>query len=79
MRVVKEFIIDEIRISVFSWNNKFILKYEFGPMEQTFKVSELDILEETDLDSFLEGEFFEKVKLRFEEMGDSFRSEMEKL
>ena len=79
MRVVKEFIQDEIRISVFSWNNKFILKYEFGPMEQTFKVSELDILEESDLDSFLEGEFFKKVKLRFGEMGDSFRSEMEKL
>jgi hypothetical protein len=79
MRVVKEFIQDEIRISVFSWNNKFILKYEFGPMEQTFKVSELDILEEADLDSFLEGEFFEKVKLRFGEMGDSFRNEMEKI
>jgi hypothetical protein len=79
MRVVKEFIQDEIRISVFSWNNKFILKFEFGPMEQTFKVSELDILEESDLDSFLEGEFFKKVKLRFGEMGDSFRFEMEKL
>ncbi|WP_075352322.1 hypothetical protein [Algoriphagus marinus] len=79
MRVVKEFTQDEIRISVFSWNNKFILKYEFGPMEQTFKMSELDILEEADLDSFLEGEFFEKVKLRFGEMGDSFRSQMEKI
>jgi hypothetical protein len=42
-------------------------------------VSELDILEESDLDSFLEGEFFKKVKLRFGEMGDSFRFEMEKL
>ena len=79
MRVVKEFTQEDIRISVFSWNNKFILKYEFGPMEQTFKVSELDILEEGDLDTFLEGEFFEKVKIRFGEMGDSFRSEMEKL
>lgn len=79
MRVVKEFIKEDIRISVFSWNNKFILKYEFGPMEQTFKISELDILEEADLDFFLEGEFLEKVKLRFGEMGDSFRSAMEKL
>jgi len=79
MRVIKEFTQEDIRISVFSWNNKFILKYEFGPMEQTFKVSELDILEEGDLDTFLEGGFFEKVKIRFGEMGDSFRSEMEKL
>lgn len=77
MRVVKEFTQEEIRVSVFSWNNKYILKYELGPMEQTFKISELDILEESDLESFWEGEFFEKVKLRFQEMGKSLRGQME--
>ncbi|EAZ83241.1 hypothetical protein [Algoriphagus machipongonensis] len=77
MRVVKEFIQEEIRVSVFSWNNKYILKYELGPMEQTFKISELDILEESDLESFWDGEFFEKVKLRFQEMGKSLRGQME--
>jgi hypothetical protein len=40
-------------------------------MEQTFKVSETDIFEESELESFLEGEFLEKVKQRFEEMGES--------
>jgi hypothetical protein len=40
-------------------------------MEQTFKVSETDILEESELESFLEGEFLEEVKQRFEEMGES--------
>lgn len=77
MRVVKEFVQEEIRVSVFSWNNKYILKYELGPMEQTFKISELDILEESDLESFWNGEFFEKVKLRFQEMGKSLRGQME--
>ena len=71
MRVVKEVTRGEIRISIFSWNSKYIFKYELGPMEQTFKVSETDILEESDLDGFLEGEFLEEVKLRFEEMGVS--------
>jgi len=79
MRVVKEFIQEEIRISVFSWNNKYILKYELGPMEQTFKVSEMDILEEADLAVFWEGDFFETVKNRFEEMGKSFRTQLENL
>lgn len=71
MRVVKEVTRGEIRISIFSWNSKYIFKYELGPMEQTFKVSETDILEEAELEGFLEGEFLEEVKLRFEEMGES--------
>lgn len=76
MRVVKEFIQEDIRISVFSWNNKYILKFELGPMEQTFKLSETDVLEETDLEVFWSGIFFDKVKIRFKEMGESFRAEV---
>jgi hypothetical protein len=79
MRVVKELIQEEIRISIFSWNNKYILKFELGPMEQTFKLSETDVLEEQELESFLKGDFFEKVKARFDEMGKSFRSQLENL
>lgn len=79
MRVVKELIREEVRISIFSWNNKYLLKFELGPMEQTFKLSEMDVLEESDLDSFLEGEFFDKVKRRFDEMGNTFRSQLENL
>ena len=71
MRVVKEVARGEIRVSIFSWNSKYIFKYELGPMEQTFKVSETDILEESELESFLDGEFLEEVKQRFEEMGES--------
>ena len=71
MRVVKEATRGEIRVSIFSWNSKYIFKYELGPMEQTFKVSETDILEESELESFLDGEFLEEVKQRFEEMGAS--------
>ena len=71
MRVVKEVTRGDIRVSIFSWNSKYIFKYELGPMEQTFKVSETDILEEAELDGFLEGEFLEEVNQRFKEMGTS--------
>jgi hypothetical protein len=71
MRVVKEVTLGEIRVSIFSWNSKYILKYELGPMEQTFKVSETEILEESELEGFLEGEFLEEVNQRFKEMGGS--------
>jgi hypothetical protein len=71
MRVVKEVTLGEIRVSIFSWNSKYIFKYELGPMEQTFKVSETEILEESELDGFLEGDFLEEVQERFKEMGES--------
>jgi len=71
MRVVKEVTLGEIRVSIFSWNSKYIFKYELGPMEQTFKVSETEILEESELAGFLEGEFLEEVNQRFKEMGAS--------
>ncbi|MFD2203384.1 hypothetical protein [Shivajiella indica] len=77
MRVVKEFFKEEIRISIFNWNNKFILKFEFGPMEQTFKIPEIDVLDENDLDGFCEGWFFEEVKSRFKEMGQSFQKQIQ--
>ena len=71
MRVVKEVTRGDIRVSIFSWNSKYIFKYELGPMEQTFKVSETDILEEAELDGVLEGDFLEEVNQRFKEMGTS--------
>ncbi len=79
MRVIREWLQEEIRISLFSWNNKYIIKYELGPMEQTFKVPEMDVLDQAELEVFWKGEFFEKVKSRFHEMGTSFREELMKL
>lgn len=79
MRVVKELVREEIRVSIFSWNNKYIIKYESGPMEQTFKLSEMDILDESELEAFFEGDFFEQVRARFEEMGTSFKNQVENL
>lgn len=77
MRVVKEMVREEIRVSIFSWNNKYIIKYELGPMEQTFKLSEMDVLDEVDLEVFFEGDFFQEVKGRFDEMGKSFRAQLD--
>ncbi|MFC0261671.1 hypothetical protein [Fontibacter flavus] len=79
MRVVKEFVKEDIRISIFSWNNKYLIKFEYGPMEQTFKIPEMDILDENDLDGFCNGEFFQSVIFRFKEMGESFQKQLQNL
>ena len=79
MRVVKEFTVEEIRVSIFSWNNKYLIKFESGPLEQTYKVPEMEVLDEADLDGFCEGLFFEGVKNRFKEMGQSLYNQMQNL
>jgi hypothetical protein len=79
MRVVKEFVKEDIRVSIFSWNNKYLIKFELGPMEQTFKVPEMEILEESDLEKFFGGEFWDAVNFRFKEMGKSLQKQLENL
>lgn len=77
MRVIREISRDGIRISLFDWNNKYLLKFDSGMVEQTFKISAMDVLDEKDLDQLLEGVFFDEVKERFDEMHQSLHNAME--
>ncbi len=79
MRVVYELSRKDIRIAVFSWNNKYLLKFEQGMVEQTYKVSEMDVLEEKDLENFFSDEFLSDVQKRFDEMHQSLRNQLENL
>ncbi|MFB9865189.1 hypothetical protein EFA69_00990 [Rufibacter immobilis] len=44
MRVVADIPHPDIKITLLAWNGKYLLKLELGPFEQTYKVSEMDIL-----------------------------------
>lgn len=68
MRVVKEINDRPCKITVFSWNGKFIIKLEQGALEQTYKVSELDVLE-SEIDEVLSEEFIQEALSTFETMG----------
>jgi len=77
MRVVKELVKGSIRITVFSWNNKFLIKYEQGMVEQTYKVSEMDLLEEDDLKLFFQEDWLAQIEIKFDEMNLMLRNQME--
>jgi hypothetical protein len=79
MRVIKEFTEKGIRISLFSWNNKYLLKFEQGMVEQTFKVSEMDVSTEEGLSIFWSEEFLSTVQKRFDEMHQSLRNQLENI
>jgi len=79
MRVVKELMIKDIRITVFSWNNKYLLKFEQGMIEQTFKINQMDISSEEELSVFFSEQFLLNVQHRFNEMHHVLRDELANL
>lgn len=72
MRVVREITGKPCKITVFSWNEKYLIKLELGPFEQTYKVSMMDYLEE-EIDEMLSEEFISDALKRFDDMGSSLR------
>ena len=78
MRVLKEIPLPFGKATFFSWNDKYIIKLESGPLEQTYKISTMEIME-ADLEKLLDEAFLEGVKERFATMGQSLHNTLEKL
>jgi hypothetical protein len=70
MRIVKEIPHPDCKITVFSWNGKYLIKLENGSFEQTFKVSEMDVLEQ-EIEEILNDQFIAEAKERFDDMAKS--------
>ena len=71
MRVVGEIPHPECKITIFNWNNKYIVKLEVGPFEQTFKISESDVGSEDDLRKIVDNDFIQQAMARFADMSRS--------
>jgi hypothetical protein len=68
VRIVDNIPHPSMSISIFQMNDKFILKFEAGPMEQSFKFSTQDVKSAENLKTLVTADFIEKVRLRFNEM-----------
>ncbi len=69
MRTVAEIPHSDFKITVFAWNNKYIIKLEKGNFEQTYKVSEMDTNGDEDIHKLINDEsFIEAAKERFKNM-----------
>lgn len=68
MRVVENIPHPSMAISIFQMNDKYIVKFEAGPMEQAFKFWLEDVKGLDGLKLVVNAEFIEKVRLRFNEM-----------
>ena len=72
MKFIKEIPNDFCKASLYAWNNKFIIKFEAGMYEQTFKVNEYDVAGVDEIDEMIGDTFMEKVVIRFKEMAEDF-------
>ena len=74
MRIVDEIDHPRIKITVFQWNGKYIVKLETGQFEQSFKVSETDVDGLEDIRSMLTEEFLLNCQKQFSEMSKNWKS-----
>jgi len=68
MRIIDTIEHPILRISIFEMNQKYIVKFELGALEQSFKFSELDIINLEILKADVAEKIIPNVLLRFEEM-----------
>lgn len=76
MRVVADIPHPDLKITLLSWNGKYLIKFEKGDFEQTYKVSEMNITGDDAAKSLIDEDFTEAVLNRFNDMRDAFVSTM---
>ncbi len=76
MRVVADIPHPDLKITLLSWNGKYLIKFEKGDFEQTYKVSEMNVSSDDAVKALIDEDFTEAVLNRFNDMRDAFVSTM---
>lgn len=79
MRVIDEVSHPDCKITIFNWNGKYLVKFEQGLIEQTYKVSEMDVSDEKEVLSLTKSPFIDKVLQRFQDMRNDLFEAMEEM
>lgn len=79
MRIIGEIPHPDCRITLFHWNNRYIIKLEKGYFEQTFKIDQFDLASEDDLRQIVNEEFIQEALMRFEAMHQSLQKPLQNL
>ena len=76
MRVIGEIPHPEIKITLFHWNNRYLIKLEAGLLEQTFKIHEYDLGGEEEIAAIVNEKFLREAIIRFNDMAGSLHEAM---
>ncbi|MFY9311321.1 MAG: hypothetical protein WAQ28_19910 [Bacteroidia bacterium] len=78
MRIIGNIPHPKLTISIFSMNDKYQVKFEAGPMEQTFKLNHDEVNGVEGIRKLVDEEFMAKIMARFNEMYLSFKDAKER-
>lgn len=79
MRIIGEIPHPDCRITLFHWNNRYIVKLERGYLEQTFKIDQFDLSSEKDLHILVNEEFVREAISHFDAMDQSLQKSFQNL
>jgi hypothetical protein len=79
MRVIGEIPHPRCKITIFAWNNRYLIKFESGLLEQTFKVNQFDLTGEADLHKLADDAFIGEALERFDDMARSLNQAMSRI
>tara|TARA_B100000287_G_C20661104_1_gene790175 strand:+ start:1496 stop:1726 length:231 start_codon:yes stop_codon:yes gene_type:complete len=68
MRIVSNLFKDDIKISIFDYDLKYVIKFEFNRLEQTYKVDKFEYRNLSELEKKINSHFLENIKKRFHKM-----------
>lgn len=68
MRIIDSIPHASITISIFQMNDKYLVKFEAGPMEQVFKFTVAEVKSVENLKKLINEEFIETCRARFNDM-----------
>ena len=74
MRIIDTIPHPSISISIFQMNDKYIVRFEAGMMEQAFKFDISEVKGVDDLKKIVDTDFIETVRKRFNEMFLQFKN-----
>lgn len=75
MRTIAEIPHNECKITIFAWNQKYLIKIEQADLEQTYKISQFDVPGDDALKNMVTDEFVHSALNRF----DAMRKDLRKL
>jgi hypothetical protein len=74
MRIVGEIPHPSCKITIFAWNNRYLIKLENGMLEQTFKINEFDVIGDAEVFQMVDETFIQEALLRFGDMSGSLHA-----
>ncbi len=79
MRVIAEIPHPHLKISIFSWNGKYMIKLEAATYEQIYKINEADVEGLEQVKQLVTPEFIDSCIQRFLTMRSDFTTAFEQL